>query len=257
MRNTPLQLFNLAPNQQGEITFNANLKPYTQLFLLAIDVNSVAQRQLDLAECGVEVHPSPQKRDLSLTKPLADPKEKKGFTESRTSLNIVKDEKHLIEDVTSTETQLIDDMKKVQGVLDELMRQNYVGNQAGAYKELAPLFFKWSSKTLEEKCKVYYKQVCHELNFFLSKRDPEFFKTVVRPFLQCKMEKTFVDHYLLGNFKELARTHLSLDRLQTLNVFEKCLLIDALVQLGDKAEAERLCNQIKLQTEAYQFSDIE
>lgn len=59
MRNTPLQLFNLAPNQQGEITFNANLKPYTQLFLLAIDVNSVAQRQLDLAECGVEVHPSP------------------------------------------------------------------------------------------------------------------------------------------------------------------------------------------------------
>jgi hypothetical protein len=59
---------------------------------------------LDLAECGVEVTSSPQKRDLSLTKPLADPKEKKGFTESRTSLNIVKDEKHLIEDVTSTET---------------------------------------------------------------------------------------------------------------------------------------------------------
>jgi hypothetical protein len=59
---------------------------------------------LDLAECGVEVTSSPQKRDLSLTKSLADPKEKKGFTESRTSLNIVKDEKHLIEDVTSTET---------------------------------------------------------------------------------------------------------------------------------------------------------
>lgn len=47
---------------------------------------------------------------------------------------------------------MIDDMKKVQGVLEELMRQNYAGNQAGVYKELAPLFFKWDSKTLEEKC---------------------------------------------------------------------------------------------------------
>ena len=128
-------------------------------------------------------------------------------------------------------------MKKVQGVLDELMRQNYVGNQEGVYKNLAPLFFKWSSKTLEDKCKIYYKSVCHELNFFLSRRDPEFFSIVIRPFLQCKMEKTFIDHYLLGNFKELIATNISMDKVYTLNIFEKCLLIDALIQVGEKDDA--------------------
>ena len=56
LRNTPLSLFNLAPNQQGEVTFSGNLKPYTQLYILAIDVNSVAFRQVDLAEAAVEVN---------------------------------------------------------------------------------------------------------------------------------------------------------------------------------------------------------
>ena len=97
------------------------------------------------------------------------------------------------------------------------------------YKELASLFFTWASKSLEEKSKVYYKQVCHELNFFLSKRDPEFFNSVVRPFLLCKMEKTFVDHYLLGNHKDLAVGYQSINKLNKLNTFEKCLLIDSFI----------------------------
>jgi hypothetical protein len=79
------------------------LKPFTQLFILAVDVNSVAQRQIDLAEAGVGLIPTP-KRDLSLAQPLAEPTEKKGFTESRTTVQLVKDEKHLIADITSTET---------------------------------------------------------------------------------------------------------------------------------------------------------
>ncbi len=68
------------------------------------------------------------------------------------------------------------------------------------YKSLSSLVFKWHSKSLDEKCKVYYKSVCHELNFFLCKRDPEFFGAVIKPFLSCKMEKTFVDEYLLQNY---------------------------------------------------------
>ena len=79
------------------------------------------------------------------------------------------------------------------------------------YKELASLFFTWASKSLEEKSKVYYKQVCHGLNFFLSKRDPEFFNSVVRPFLLCKMEKTFVDLYLLEKYDPLISTYNNLE----------------------------------------------
>ena len=39
-----------------------------------------------------------------MTKPLANPQDKKGFNESRTNVNLNKGETHLIEDITSTET---------------------------------------------------------------------------------------------------------------------------------------------------------
>jgi hypothetical protein len=43
LRTPPLALFNLVPRgDQGEVTFTANLKGYTQLYILAIDQNSVA-----------------------------------------------------------------------------------------------------------------------------------------------------------------------------------------------------------------------
>jgi hypothetical protein len=43
LRTPPLALFNLVPQgDHGEVTFTANLKGYTQLYILAIDQNSVA-----------------------------------------------------------------------------------------------------------------------------------------------------------------------------------------------------------------------
>lgn len=48
-----------------------------------------------------------------------------------------------------------------------------------------------------------------------------------------------------------------MDRLQHLNVFEKCLLIDALVKVGDRAQAEKLYGLIKLHKEAYEYTDVE
>ena len=51
----------------------------------------------------------------------------------------------------------------------------------------------------EEKRALYSKHACHELNFFLSKKDPEFFDAVVRPYLANKKDKTFLDHWLLGD----------------------------------------------------------
>lgn len=47
--------------------------------------------------------------------------------------------------------------------------------------------------------------MCHEFNLYLRRRDPEYFDAVVKPFLQYKMEKQFIDHYLLSNFRECNR----------------------------------------------------
>jgi len=85
LKHSPVTLFNLVPNaQSGEVSFQINLKPYTQLFILAVDLNSVAQKKLDLSDLSPT-----QKRDLSLAKPLSSgPDDNKGFTESRTTISL-------------------------------------------------------------------------------------------------------------------------------------------------------------------------
>ena len=66
-------------------------------------------------------------------------------------------------------------MKKVKGVLGELMRQNGRLNTPGVFKEINGLLMKWQSLDIEEKNKQFYKNFCHELNFFIKNKDQEYF----------------------------------------------------------------------------------
>ena len=122
-----------------------------------------------------------------------------------------KGETHRVEDITSTETQLIDDMKKVHGVLEELMRTLGYSGTTGIFKDLGQGALSWPTKSAEDKGKLAYKHFCHEFILFLKLRDPEFFKSTVRPLLECKMEKTFVDYYLLDDFKTLIALYNTLE----------------------------------------------
>lgn len=58
---------------------------------------------------------------------------------------------------------------------------------------------------------------------------------MVKPFIENKLEKTVVDYCLLED--EGALEYLELDKLQKLNPFEKCLLVDYLVKANKLAEA--------------------
>src|SRR5207253_281194 len=57
----------------------------------------------------------------------------------------------------------------------------------------------WPKLKAEEKKALYSKFACHELHFFLFKKDPQFFADVVKPYLRNKKDKTFLDHWLLGD----------------------------------------------------------
>ena len=70
---------------------------------------------------------------------------------------------------------MIDDMKKVKGVLEELMRQNGRLKILGVFKEINGLLMKWQSFEIEEKNKQFYKNFYHELNFFIKNKDQEYF----------------------------------------------------------------------------------
>src|SRR5262249_17874814 len=78
------------------------------------------------------------------------------------------------------------------------------------------------------------KYACHELNFFLAKKDAAFFQTVVRPYLANKKDKTFLDHWLLGD--NLNR-YLEPWEFGRLNTVERILLAQRLP--GESAKTAR------------------
>ena len=79
----------------------------------------------------------------------------------------------------------------------------------------------WSGLPDEEKKAKYSEFACHELSFFLSRKDPAFFNEVVVPHLANKKDRTFMDDYLLGRPLKKYFEPFEYDRL---NVVERILL---------------------------------
>lgn len=61
-----------------------------------------------------------------------------------------------------------------------------------------PWMLNWPTLSTKEKRARYSKWTCNETHLYLFFRDPEFFNSVVAPFLSCKRAKTFMDHWLLA-----------------------------------------------------------
>lgn len=92
----------------------------------------------------------------------------------------------------------------------------------------------WRNKEAKEKQELYSRYACHELNFFLFKKDPEFFLAVVQPYLKNKKDKTFLDHYLIGNDLSEYKQAWSYSQL---NIVERILLASKLE--GEGAATKR------------------
>ncbi|MEL6110179.1 MAG: hypothetical protein AAFU85_29550, partial [Planctomycetota bacterium] len=79
----------------------------------------------------------------------------------------------------------------------------------------------WHTLSPEEKLNQYSELACHELHLFLRMHDPDFFVTVIQPYLSNKKEKQFVDHWLLES--DLS-PYTTLWRYQQLSAAERALL---------------------------------
>ncbi len=113
------------------------------------------------------------------------------------------------------------------------------------FAELAPLL-SWNKLENKAKLDFYRKHACHEVHFFLFRRDTAFFAKHIRPFLNNLLQPSFVDQALRGDDLKL---WLSPARLATLNGFEKALLAQRLQdtglarQLQEEAQASPLGSQ--------------
>jgi len=94
-----------------------------------------------------------------------------------------------IDDIVSAEFQIYDDLKDVFTLLQTLNGNTHLNKFR--------FILDWEQKKEAEKNELYSKHACHELNFWLSRKDKGYFENVVVPHIENKRAKTFMDHYLL------------------------------------------------------------
>ncbi|HIF01066.1 MAG TPA: hypothetical protein EYQ63_29665 [Fuerstia sp.] len=126
-----------------------------------------------------------------------------------------------IPDITTSRYQIYDDLAGVYQLYQSLLQD----------AKLAEFRFilTWPELKQERKQELYSQFACHELNFFIARRDPKFFNDIVKPYLANKLDRTFLDQWLLD---EDLREYLTPWRYQRLNTVEKALL-------GRRIAAER------------------
>ena len=92
-------------------------------------------------------------------------------------------------DVAASRFEAYDSLAKVYALYGALTKS----------PDLATFSFllRWPKLDEVEKKKLYSEHACHELNLFLFKKDPAFFRAVVLPGLQTKKDRTFIDRWLL------------------------------------------------------------
>lgn len=204
-------LDNLRPDAEGRVLIpREQLADKQHLVVVIVDLFQTVERTINLPAQAANI------RDLRLVEGF-DPEKTLSLQQAATSLKQA--EEFQVDDLLTAKFSLYDDLGDVFNLLRAL-------TGGGALDEFQFLT-RWSDLKPEEKRELYSKYACHELHFFLYRKDPAFFKEVVRPFLANKLEKQFVDRWLLDEPLEEYLQPWQFDRL---NAFERVLLAKRLTE---------------------------
>ncbi|KAI8343507.1 hypothetical protein BC941DRAFT_95479 [Chlamydoabsidia padenii] len=119
-------------------------------------------------------------------------------------------------DPTQHEFELVDSQDKLLDLYKLL-----APNHANDLKDF-DILRQWTTWTNEEKIKAHGKINTHELNLWIKNKDVDFFEVNIKPFIKSKINKTFMDYYLID--ADLTKYANSLHLFQQLTVPEKALL---------------------------------
>ncbi|MBK9385691.1 MAG: hypothetical protein IPN34_12850 [Planctomycetes bacterium] len=201
---TPI-LTNLRPNAEGVVVIPRNaLGAGQHVQVLALDTQTEIYTSLALPEQTLQPKPQQLARALDAQQQLA--------------------EQQKIEYLAGDSSALIPDRRvsklATYGSLAEVHR---LYRTLSGDEELARFAFllRWNDLKPEEKLVRYAEHACHELHFFLYRKDRAFFDAVVKPYLANKAAKTFLDEWLLG--ADLSR-YLESYAFARLNTVERILL---------------------------------
>jgi hypothetical protein len=216
-------LLNLVPDKDGMVRFGRKqVNPHAMLHVVAIDPLNTTYRTATLAE-------QPSKfLDLRLHAGL-DPKGH--FTQQKQVSVLPPKQPFVLADAAGSRFEYYDSLARVYTLYATLSND----------PKLAEFSFvlTWPKLKIEEKRTLYSKYACHELNFFLAKKDPEFFQAVVRPYLANKKDKTFLDRWLLDDD---LRDYVQPWQHGRLNTVERVLLAQRLA--GEPVKTARHINDL-------------
>ncbi|MEO6752186.1 MAG: hypothetical protein ABIP85_10440, partial [Chthoniobacteraceae bacterium] len=211
-------IYNLLPDKDGVVRIDRKIlgdRQHVQIY--AEDLANAEWRSFALPEVPVKF------TDLRLVRHL-DPA--KPFTQ-RKEVTVVEPGKTLtLADILTSEFESYDTLGGIYSLLKTL---NGDGNLAKFAWVL-----EWPKLKDDEKRAKYSEFACHELNFFLAKKDRAFFDKVIKPYLANKKDRTFMDDFLLGNDLAGYREPWAYGRL---NVVERALLAQRIG--GEAANAAR------------------
>ncbi|EAR85110.2 hypothetical protein TTHERM_00530680 (macronuclear) [Tetrahymena thermophila SB210] len=231
--NPALVISNLKPDENGIIKVkNLNLSKYSTLQVIATDLYNNITKVVPLDKNEI------QTRNLCQR---VNQQKDKFFTISRTNEYIQKGSEFKSEDFTSTELQLVDSIPKLFSAQKELRKIYGTDSEQTNGYDFWEFLVKWTTFTLEEKHKKYDQYSCHELNLFIFCKDPPFFQDFVMPFIKNKIEKTFIDYFLINDSKYLLK-NISASSISDLNALETVLLIFFLKQNNMVEEAKSIFN---------------
>ena len=198
-------LVNLTTDDKGSVSIKTEaLGTHQHLHIVAVDPLNTTYRSLSLPE------PKPTFMDLRLLTGL-DPQ--KHYSQQKQITVVPAGQPFVLGDITTSKFEAYDKLARVYGLYATLNRDPKLVEFA--------FLLNWPKLKPEEKRTQYSKSASHELNFFLFKKDPEFFAAVIKPYLANKKDQTFFDHYLLGH--DLSAYLLPWNHEQ-LNVVERVLL---------------------------------
>jgi hypothetical protein len=208
-------LTNLVPDKDGVIKLaRKDLGPHAMIHVVAVDPLSMTSRSATLPERPATFV------DLRLRNGL-DPK---GHFTQQKQVSVLPPKQPFVQaDAAGGRFEVYDSLSKVYALYATLSND----------PKLAEFTFvlNWPTLKPAEQRTLYSKHACHELNFFLAKKDPAFFQAVVRPYLANKKDKTFLDRWLL---EENLNEYLEPWQYGRLNAVERILLAQRLAGEGTK-----------------------
>ncbi len=207
--NGSLLLANQRPGDDGSIEVDlAGLDEHQQIVAIAVDGFETVSKSIGLPAAELDA------RDLRLANGIAPSR----HAVLRKTVEIVR----AGESVALGRTT--DDEFEAYGTLERVFDLLVTLSDDETLREMRFLV-DWASLDDDEKRQRYSDHACHELHVFLKRRDQEFFDGVVRPYLENKMETTFLDDFVLE--RDLSK-YLTAWRYAELNVAERILLAQAL-----------------------------